>query len=169
MCAQWRLRSAWASAQSDQSSLSAWRSIGSLATQKAHGKDSDQTGQMPRLIWVFAGRTCHFVGFVMLLPNFLQFSIKAYMSHVTRKPVYAIYEQQKRRSACAPAQSNQQLCCSLPRWYDISCFYIRNFKLASVAAQAGFCLTWSQPLKTDFLVTWLILWVLISIASSRWF
>ena len=28
-------------------------------------KDSDQTGRMPRLIWVFAGRTCHFVGFVM--------------------------------------------------------------------------------------------------------
>ena len=30
------------------------------------GKDSDQTGQMPRrLIWVFAGRTGHFVGFVV--------------------------------------------------------------------------------------------------------
>ena len=27
-------------------------------------EDSDQTGRMPRLIWVFAGRTCHFVGFV---------------------------------------------------------------------------------------------------------
>ena len=25
----------------------------------------DQTGRMPRLIWVFAGRTCHFLGFVM--------------------------------------------------------------------------------------------------------
>ena len=30
-------------------------------------KDSAQTGLMPRLIWVFAGRTCHFVGFVMRL------------------------------------------------------------------------------------------------------
>ena len=28
------------------------------------GEDSDQTGPMPRLIWVFAGRTCHFIGFV---------------------------------------------------------------------------------------------------------
>ena len=27
-------------------------------------EDSDQTGWMPRLIWVFAGRTCHYVGFV---------------------------------------------------------------------------------------------------------
>ena len=28
-------------------------------------EDSDQTGRMPRLIWVFAGRIGHFVGFVM--------------------------------------------------------------------------------------------------------
>ena len=28
-------------------------------------EDSDQSGQMPRLIWGFTGRTCHFVGFVM--------------------------------------------------------------------------------------------------------
>ena len=31
----------------------------------ARSKDSNQTGWMPRLIWVFAGRICHFVGFVM--------------------------------------------------------------------------------------------------------
>ena len=31
----------------------------------ADSEDSDQTGPMPRLIWVFAGRTLHFVGFVM--------------------------------------------------------------------------------------------------------
>ena len=31
----------------------------------ADREDSDQTGRMPRLIWVFAGCTCHFVGFVM--------------------------------------------------------------------------------------------------------
>ena len=38
-------------------SLSAWRNLGSLATHWAHCEDSDQTGRMPRLIWVFAGRT----------------------------------------------------------------------------------------------------------------
>ena len=31
----------------------------------ADSEDSDQTGWMPRLIWVFAGNTCQFVGFVM--------------------------------------------------------------------------------------------------------
>ena len=40
-----------------ESLLSAWRMLGYLATQWAHNKDSDQTGRMPRLIWVFAGRT----------------------------------------------------------------------------------------------------------------
>ena len=40
-----------------ESSLSARRKLGSLATQWAQGEDSDQTGRMPKLIWVFAGRT----------------------------------------------------------------------------------------------------------------
>ena len=40
-----------------ESSLSAWRNLGSLATHWAHSEDSDQIGRMPILIWVFAGRT----------------------------------------------------------------------------------------------------------------
>ena len=36
---------------------SAWRKLGSLDTHWAHSEDSDETGRMPRLIWVFAGRT----------------------------------------------------------------------------------------------------------------
>ena len=39
--------------------------LGSLATHWAHSEDSDQTGQMHRLIWVFTGHSCHFVGFLM--------------------------------------------------------------------------------------------------------
>ena len=39
-----------------EASLSTWRKLGSLATHWVHSKDSDQTGQMPRLIWFFAGR-----------------------------------------------------------------------------------------------------------------
>ena len=61
-----------------------------------------------------------------------------HMSHVMRKPVYAICEQQRRRSACASAQSDQHLCCSLPRQYNVSSFYIRNFKpLASFFGCTG--------------------------------
>ena len=40
-----------------KSSLSSWRKLGYLATHWAHSEDSDQTGQMPRLIGVFAGHT----------------------------------------------------------------------------------------------------------------
>ena len=40
-----------------ESSLSAWRNLGPLATHWAYSEDSDQTRRMPRLIWVFAGRT----------------------------------------------------------------------------------------------------------------
>ena len=36
----------------------------------ADSKNSDETGRMPRLIWIFAGRTCHFVGFVLRQLNF---------------------------------------------------------------------------------------------------
>ena len=37
----------------------------------ADSEDSDQTGWIPRLIWVFAARTCHFVGFVTRRPRLL--------------------------------------------------------------------------------------------------
>ena len=51
---------------------------------------------------------------------------------------YAICEQQRRRSACASAQSDQRLCCSLPRQNDTSSLYIRNFKiLAGLCSRAG--------------------------------
>ena len=36
-----------------------------LSFLHADSEDSDQTRQMPRLIRVFSGRTCHFVGFLM--------------------------------------------------------------------------------------------------------
>ena len=31
----------------------------------------------------------------------------------------------------ADQPAHQRLCCSLPRWYNVSGFYIRNFKLLS--------------------------------------
>ena len=65
MRVQRRLRSAWASAQSDQSSLCAQWVAKDPNFLHVDSEDYDQTGRMPRLIWVFAGRTCHFVAFVM--------------------------------------------------------------------------------------------------------
>ena len=48
-----------------ESSLSAQRVAKDPSFLHADSEDSDQTGRMPRLIWVFAGRTCHFADFVM--------------------------------------------------------------------------------------------------------
>ena len=70
MCAQRRLRSAWASTQSDQSSLCAQWVAKDLSFLHADSEDSDQTGRIPMLIWVFAGCTCHFVGFVTMRLRF---------------------------------------------------------------------------------------------------
>ena len=61
-----------------ESSLSAWRKLGSLATYWVHSEDSDQMGRMPRLIWVFAGHTVTLLVlscrlFNELLSNFFTF------------------------------------------------------------------------------------------------
>ena len=76
LCAQRRQISLGICPVWSESSLSAWRKLGSLATHSVHSEGSDQTGQMPMLIWVFAGRTCHIVGFVMLWLILFQFDEK---------------------------------------------------------------------------------------------
>ena len=57
LCAQRRLRSAWASAYSVQGLCWPLEEPWSLTTSWAHSEDSDQTERMPRLILVSAGRT----------------------------------------------------------------------------------------------------------------
>ena len=164
LCTQRRLGSAWASAQSDQSSLCVAKDPSFL---HVNSEDSDQTGRMARLIWAFAGRTVillvlswggsyyriffskwlihinkpflaypmeislwltgarKFVGwgserwmlwyFDIIFKHFyISFVPWHDLSHIMRKPVNAICEQQRRRSACASVQSDQCLCCSLP-------------------------------------------------------
>ena len=66
------------------------------------------------------------------------------------KPNYAICEQQRRRSACASAQSDQHF---VVRCLDniipiVSIFAISCLSLASVAEQTGLRVTWSKTPKT---------------------
>ena len=65
MWAQPRLRSVWVSALSAEYSLCAQWVANDPSFLHADSEDSDQSGRMPRLIWVCAGRTYYFVGFVM--------------------------------------------------------------------------------------------------------
>ena len=60
------------------------------------------------------------------------------LGHVMRKPVDAICEQQKSRSAYASAQSDQRLYCSLPGLYNTHTWYSHNFKtITSLCSWAG--------------------------------
>ena len=55
-----------------------------------------------------------------------------------RKPVFGVCEQQRRRPACASAQSDQRLCFSLFEKYYIQTCYRRIFNfLASLCSRAG--------------------------------
>ena len=56
-----RIRAVWF-----ESSLSAWKNFASFAIQNVPSEDSDQTARIRRLIWIFAGRTCPTVCFLML-------------------------------------------------------------------------------------------------------
>ena len=49
-----------------ESSLCAHSVAKDLSFLHADSEDSYQTGHPPRLIWVFAGRSGHFIGFDML-------------------------------------------------------------------------------------------------------
>ena len=74
------------------------------------------------------------------------------MSHIVRKHVFVICEQQRRKSACTSAQSDQRLCFSLPRQCNISSFYMQNLKPpASLCSWEGqFESYWLQTPKTGF-------------------
>ena len=81
-----------------------------------------------------------------------------YVSHVIRKPMFAICEQQTCRSACAATQSYQRLFVScLDRIISILAkSKISRFQIVSVAEQAGLSLSWLQIPKSGFLMTWLM-------------
>ena len=98
------------------------------------------------------------------------------MSQVMSSPVSAICEQQRRRSACASAPSDQHLCCSLPRLYNISSFYICNFMpLDSFWSRAGQFESYlvanpEDSFSRDVAHIWLGLWNLhlyLAVADKR--
>ena len=90
----------------------------------AEREDSDQTGRMPRLIWVFAWRTSRIIGFVVslliryilfLCASMVKFELdicfnwKLLLIRVVGKVLSDTCAQRRFRSACAFAQSDQNL------------------------------------------------------------
>ena len=72
-----------------------------------------------------------YYNFTFICANFISANIWA---RPWENVSYAIFEQQRRRSASASAQSDQCLCCSLIRLYKICRFFSQNFKTL-----ASFC------------------------------
>ena len=114
-----------------ESSLSAWRKLVSLANPWAHSEDSDQTERMPRLCWVFAGHTLillflscrgsHGIAWPPANKTWLSRPVEAekrsserlilinggiHMSLVTRKPVFGVCDQVRRKPACSPTKTS---------------------------------------------------------------
>ena len=127
----------------------------------AHSEGSDQPGHPSSLIRVFAVRmkkAC------MCMCVCIYIYIYIYMSHVMRKPVNVICEQQRHRSASSsvqPAHRRSLISAFVVRCLDsivpiLVISKISRLQLVSVAEQSGLSLTLSETPKTGFLVTWLI-------------
>ena len=79
-----------------ESALSTWRKLGSLATHWAHSEDSDQTGRMPRLNWIFAGSTVILLvlswgGSVITMQQIKSRAINLTIWCLEKKGVYCFY------------------------------------------------------------------------------
>ena len=92
LCTQRRLRSAWASAcpgWSESSLCAQWVAKGQSFLH-VDSEDSDQTGRVSRLIWVFAGRTLT----LLVLSrggSFLDFSWKLDTRYIYLEQVHNIF------------------------------------------------------------------------------
>ena len=95
----------------------------SLATHWAHGEDSNQTGRMPRLIWVFAGRTAILLvlscrgSFVLLYCNSMQLLILCFswtfFIFFCVPQIFTIKDfepphEKTNKMACAPSKDSDQ-------------------------------------------------------------
>ena len=133
----------WATSwQNQQNDICPVWSESSLCTQwvakdlsflHADSEDSDQTGRMPRMIWGFTGRTCHFAGFVMrrliyakksqlAITDLLFLHLRTFHKLCSNKLFFiwatswqnqqnSMWAQRRLRSAWPSAQSDQSLRC----------------------------------------------------------
>ena len=131
------IRTVW----SESSLCDFWRAKDTI--HNADSKDSGQIGQMSRLIWVFARRTCNFVDFIVLrlictCGSFAdRLHVCPHLSHVMRKPVFA-----NNKGADQPAHPRSLISDFVVHCLDnvISILAIPEMSWASIAEQAGLSL-----------------------------
>ena len=100
MCAQRSLKTVWS-----ETLLSAWRKVVSLPIQNARSEYSDQTARMRGCAgWPESSLGAHVRGYVL-------WRCGLYVDRVMRARLFGTCEQRRPRSACASAQSDQDLRC----------------------------------------------------------
>ena len=101
----------------------------SSSNEPPPGKTNVMDVQMPRLIWVFAGRICYFVGFVMRWPK-SDFNIARYPRHKEAAPLGAsihlnnIYT----KTISEDTQEMPQLRSTFPRHQQKKRYWTNNYK-----------------------------------------
>ena len=121
----------------------------------ADGVDSDQTGRMPRLIWVFAGRTDNCVGFVMPRLKFLQFPLQ-YIIMATKTSIIYVPLADKRdlTSFC-----NKLTNTHLKKVLKITIFYCHSKRVRSCVMHS--CISYLLNLQLFWAkVLWMLPWQL---------
>ena len=130
MCAQWRLRSAWAPTKSDQSLCCLHEeSLGPHLPIEHTAKTL-----IPRLIWVFARRTCYFVGFVTR--RLIQASLWENVSS-------GVSDQVRLKLACSATETSMRLETLVTECRNITLSRQRTTK---VLIRLHGCAGWSAPL-----------------------
>ena len=103
-----------------ESSLSAWRHLGSLPTHWAHSEHSYQTLRVPRLIWVFAGHTLTLLvlscrGLICLCEVIFHYLLSNNKWAASWQNLFIPYTNNKDKDQPAHPHCDQHLCFSLPR------------------------------------------------------
>ena len=123
-----RIRAVWS-----EFSLSIWRDFACVAVQIAPSDDSDQTTQMRRLVWIFAGRTFRRYVFRRCGSSVIMGKTRGMQTYVSAYSLlacstwaakwedlrYTMCAQRRLRSACAWAQSDQRLRCPPDETLDL--------------------------------------------------
>ena len=155
-------------------------------------KDSDQTGRMPRLIWIFAGCTCHFVGFDMrrlISKSFFGITIlKVRCSgpkHCSSISMWCFLivtgaaTWQNQQSDCAPSEDSDQpghppslirvFAVRMKKPWVLSYPFSAQGRLGSdwADAQADLSLRWAHSHFVGFVTGWLIYCWLLFILSQQ--
>ena len=191
VCAQRRLRSAWASTQSDQYSLCIQWTAKDPRFLHGDSDDSDQTGQMPRLIWVFAGRTLTLL--VLSCPgsyywsgyfcmnlietefSFLNAGIVDVHSGLFHQDIniWATSRQNQQNGLCILAKTQIRLgslitvfSCQMKKHWILS--YRAHSDVSDPTGRMP-RLIWVFTGRTGHIVGFVVLWLKISLISSCWY